>query len=175
MKGAWQGGVFILGALSVMVVFSTGCSDVAIRPGLPDYMSKLAIPIFQNRTVQPDIANDITQQLIQDFLMDGRMTLTEPEKANAILKGTVVQYILEPLLLDVHNTPQQYKMRLILRLSLKDNQAGKVLWTEESFEENTTYYVANTLGITPEDEQTARRRMVLQLTKRIMARVIEGF
>ncbi len=175
MKDAWRGRGLILGALGAMVVLSAGCSDVAIRPGLPDYMSNLAVPIFQNRTVQPDIANVITQQLIQDFLVDGRMTLIEPEKANAILQGTVVQYILEPLLLDVHNTPQQYKMRLILRLSLKDNQAGKVLWTEESFEENTTYYVANTLGITPEDEQTARRRLVLQLTKRIVARVIEGF
>lgn len=151
------------------------CTDVAIRPGLPEYMSKLAIPTLQNRTGQPNLENEITQRLTQDFLVDGRLELTDPDHANAILQGTIVQYLLEPLLLDVHNTPQQYKMRIILRLALKDTQASKNLWTEDNFEESTTYYVNNSLGIPPESEQDARRRLEQQLSKRIVARVIEGF
>jgi len=156
-------------------MFLAGCSDVALRPGLPDYMSKLAVPVFQNRTAQPEIENEITQQLHQDFLVDGRMELTDSDHANAILQGTIVQYLLEPLLLDVHNTPQQYKMRIILRLALKDTKAGQNLWTEDAFEESTTYYVANNLGIMPEDEPTARRRLIQQLSQRIVSKVIEGF
>ncbi|MCD4813600.1 hypothetical protein K8S19_07910 [bacterium] len=166
---AW--GIIILG----MAILTGGCSDVAVRPGLPDYMSKLNLPIFQNTTNQPDLGNEITQQLNQDFLVDGRMDLTDAEQANAILHGTIVQYLLDPLLLDVHNTPQQYKMRIIIRISLKDTRAGKNLWTEDAFEESTTYYVVNNLGIPPEDEITVRRRLVQQLTKRIVTKVIEGF
>lgn len=164
-------GMMLLG----LVVLLAGCSDVALRPGLPEYMSKLSIPILQNRTAQPEIENEITQQLTQDFLVDGRMDLVDSDQANAILQGTITTYLLEPLLLDVHNTPQQYKMIMIISLALKDTQAGKDLWKEDAFTETTTYYVANNLGITPEDEQTARRRLVQQLSKRIVARVIEGF
>ncbi len=168
-------GIVMLASMMAVGYFLTGCSDVAVRPGLPDYMSKLSVPVFQNRTAQPEIENELTQQVNQDFLVDGRMELTDTDKANAILEGIIVQYLLEPLLLDVHNTPQQYKMRLILRLSLKDTKAGRSLWTEDAFEESTTYYVANNLGITPEDEPTARRRLVKQLSQRIISKVIEGF
>ncbi len=168
-----------LGVLSVMLgVMALGlaaCTDVAIRPGMPSYMSKLAIPTFQNRTNQPNFENELTQQLNQDFLMDGRLEIVNADKANALLMGTVTQYQLEPLLMDVHNTPQQYKMRVILYLALKDIQAGKNLWVEERFEESTTYYVANTMGVAPENEQDARKRLIQQLSRRIMARVIEGF
>jgi hypothetical protein len=153
----------------------SGCTDVAIRPGLPEYMDKLAVPVFQNRTPQPNIENDLTQQLNQAFLIDGRMEITDSDHASAILQGTIVQYLLEPLLLDVHNTPQQYKLRIILRLSLKDTKAGQNLWTEDAFEESTTYYVANNLGIQPEDESIARLRLIKQLSQRIVSKVIEGF
>lgn len=152
-----------------------GCSDVNLRPGMPTYMSKMSIPVMQNRTAQPEVENQITQQLTQDFLVDGRIDLVDSDQANAILQGTITTYVLEPLLLDVNNTPQQYKMIVIISLALKDTQAGKDLWKEDSFRETTTYYVANNLGITPEDEQTARSRLVQQLSKRIVSRVIEGF
>ncbi len=158
-----------------IVLGLAGCTDVAIRPGLPSYMSKLAIPIFQNRTAQPNLENQLTQLVTQDFLMDGRLELSDADHADALLNGTITQYLQEPLLMDVHNTPQQYKLRLIMRLALKDTKAGKNLWTDESFEENTTYYVANTLGIPAETEQTARARVIDQIARRIVARVIEGF
>jgi Lipopolysaccharide-assembly len=179
-QGVWmmlkRNGVMCMVILAMVAsVGLAGCSDVALRPGLPDYMSNLSIPVFQNRTAQPEIENEITQEVNQGFLVDGRMELTDSDKANAILEGTIIQYLLEPLLLDVHNTPQQYKMRIILRLSLKDTKAGQSLWSEDAFEESTTYYVANNLSITPEDEQTARRRLVKQLSQRIVSKVIEGF
>ncbi len=154
---------------------AAGCTDVAIRPGLPAYMSKLAIPTFQNRTGEPNLENELTQQLTQDFLVDGRLSLTDPDQADAVLQGTIIKYVKEPLLLDVHNTPQQYKLRMVLHLALKDTQAGKSLWTEDGFEDSTTYYVANTLGIPAETEQDARRRLIQQISRRIVARVIEGF
>lgn len=161
--------------LALLALYLSGCTDVTIRPGLPDYMTNLAIPVFQNRTTQPNLENELTQQLNQDFLVDGRLALTDADHAGAVLQGTIVQYRLEPLLLDIYRTPQQYKMRLILLLTLKDTKAGKSLWTEDNFEESTTYYVNNTQGIPPETEQDARRRLIQQASKRILARVIEGF
>jgi hypothetical protein len=164
-----------LTAAALGLLAAAACTDVAIHPGLPEYITKLAVPVLQNRTGQPNLENSLTQQLTQDFLVDGRLELADPDHANAVLQGTIVQYLLVPLLLDVHNTPQQYKLRIILNLALKDKQAGKNLWTEDEFEENTTYYVNNTLGIPPETEQIAQRRLIQQLSKRIVARVIEGF
>ncbi len=152
-----------------------GCTDVTMRPGLPDYMVNLAIPTFQNRTNQPNLASELTQQVVQDFLIDGRMTLVDPDKATAILQGTIVRYSLDPLLLDVHNTPQQYKMRLVLRLTLKDTKAGQNVWVEDDFQDSTTYYVANSMGIPPESESVARKRLIEQISQRILRRVVEGF
>jgi hypothetical protein len=170
MKRMFVGMAALLGMLTLV----SGCTDVSVRAGVPDYLSKLAVPTFQNRTNQPNLSNEVTQELTQDFLVDGRVDLVDPDKATSVLEGTIVQYLLEPLLLDVHNTPQQYKMRIILRLSLKD-KGGKAIWTEDSFEDSTTYYVSNSLGIPPEDEQIARRRLIQQLCRKIVTRTIEGF
>jgi len=171
--------VIAMAAAGLTLMILGACTDVVVRPGvsgqLSGHMAKIAIPTFQNRTGQPNLENEITQQLTRDFLVDGRLELTNPDQAGAILQGTIVQYLLTPLLLDVHNTPQQYKMRIIMHLSLKDTQAGKSLWTEDNWEENTTYYVNNSLGIRPETEQDARRRLITQLSRRIVSRVIEGF
>lgn len=168
-----RAGVNILLGLGVLAVI--GCTDVTMRPGLPDYMVNLAIPTFQNRTSQPNLATELTQQVVQDFLVDGRMTLVDPDKATAILQGTIVRYSLDPLLLDVHNTPQQYKMRIVLRLTLKDTKAGQNVWVEDDFQDSTTYYVANNMGIQPEDEATARKRLIEQISQRILRRVVEGY
>jgi hypothetical protein len=151
------------------------CVDVTIRPGMPTYMNKMAIPTFVNRTGQPNLENELTQQFSQDFQVDGRIEITDPDHANALLLGTVTIYQLEPMQMDVHNTPQQYKMRLILYLAFKDVKAGKNLWVEEKFEDSVTYYAANTLNIPPETEQAARKRLIQKLSTRLIARVIEGF
>jgi hypothetical protein len=169
--GRWKVGMLA----GLLVLAGVGCTDVVLRPGLPDYMTKMAIPVFQNRTPQPEVENELTRQLQRDFLVDGRLELTDPAQADALLQGTITQYVLEPLLLDVYNIPQQYKMRIIITMSLKDTKAGQNLWTEDGFQESTTYYVNNNLGITPEDESAARRRLLQQLSRRIISRVIEGF
>ena len=109
------------------------------------------------------------------FKADGRMEITDPDHANALLLGTVVTYQLEPLLMDVHNTPEQYKMRMILYLALKDIKAGKNLWVEENFEDSVTYYAANNLNMPVEAERDARKRLIQKLSTRLLARVIEGF
>jgi len=151
------------------------CVDVVVHPGMPAYMSKIAIPTFLNRTGQPNLENELTQQFSQDFQVDGRVEVTEPDRANALLLGTITTYQLEPMLMDVHNNPQQYKMRLILYLALKDVKAGKNLWVEEKFEDSVTYYAANNLNVAPENEQDARKRLIHKLSARLIARVIEGF
>jgi hypothetical protein len=164
-----------MGAILGAAAFLAGCTDVMVRPGLPEYVQKLAVPVMQNRTSEPLLQDELTEQLTRDFLVDGRIRLVGADEANALLQGVITRYALDPLLLDVHNTPQQYKMRLVLRLALKDNQAGSTIWTEDEFEDSTTFYVANNLGFSPEDEPTARRRLIQQLSKRIVQRVIEGF
>ena len=165
--------LLVISAISIL--FITSCTDVGRRPKSEACLEKLAIPIFKNRTNQPDIENIITQKLVQDFLVDGRMGIVDKEEANIVLQGTVVKYILEPLLFDINDTPQQYKLRIILRIALKNVKAGKTLWSEDNFEESTTYYVDNDRGITPEDEATARGRVVESLTQKILRRVIEEF
>lgn len=161
--------------LLLIAVALSACTNVAIHPGIPDYMSTLAIPVLQNRTSQFNLENELTQQLVKDFSVDGRLELTEPDQADAILLGTVTLYQLEPMLMDVHNVPQQYRMRIVLYLALKDTAAGKNLWVEEDFEEHATYFVANNLGMVPTNEQDARKRLIQRLSRRVLDRVIEGF
>jgi len=163
-------------SLALMVITSLGlssCTDVGARPGLSGY--KLVIPTFQNKTGQPNLENQMTQQFNQDFIADGQLEIADAKDANFILLGNVITYNLDPLLMDAHNTPEQYKMTITLSLALKDVKANKNLWEEAKFEDSTTYYVANNLSVPPETEQVALARLVSQLSRRLITRVIDGF
>jgi hypothetical protein len=149
-----------------------GCTDVISRPELAGY--KLAIPTFQNKTGQPNLENQLTQEFNQDFLADGEIEIADVKSANLILEGSVISYKLVPLLMDVHNTPQQYSMHVVLGLALKDVKTGKNRWVEDKFEDSTTYYVANNLNVPPETEQSAVGRLAQQLSRRLITRVLDG-
>jgi hypothetical protein len=151
----------------------SSCTDVVSRPGLSGY--KLNIPTFQNKTGLPNLENQLTQEFNQDFIADGQIEISDFKSATNILNGSVVTYKLEPLLMDVHNTPEQYKMVIVLSVALKDVKTGKNLWTEDKFEDSTTYYVANNMNVPAETEQIALNRLAQQLSRRLITRVIDGF
>jgi hypothetical protein len=185
-------GSALLGLLYVLAA----CGDLPVKKSLPDTVKKIYIPAFINKTGQPNIENDLTKKVVQNFIVDGRLSVAEKEQADAELVGTVQRYDRLVLTRDANQVPQQYKLQVMVDIDFNELKTGQLLWSTRSqvsltpgietpqdfdstnprsLREFTNYYVLNVAGVPPEDEPTAMDRVLEQMARRIVRRTLEGF
>ena len=190
-----------LAALLLAGGLITACGDVPLKRQLPDSVQKVCIPPIENKTGQPDVDQKLTQQITQAFIVDGRLKVASKEEADVILRSTLQRYDRIVLTRDANQVPQQYKLQMVMDIDFIDAKTAAQLWTTRrtidltpepgnpagtegaewdstntrSLREFTTYYVINNIGMPSEDENVAADRVIDQMARRVVRRVIEGF
>ena len=176
---------------------ATACDSIPMKAALPSHIRRLAVPAFENKTAQPGLEAELTRKVVQGFNVDGRLSVSALEQADALLKGTIQRYDRLVITRDANQVPQQYKLQVVVDLEFNDLKNGQQLWStrrtisltpgvdspsEEfdstntrSLKEYTNYYVLNVAGVPPEDEPTALNRLLEQMASRNVRRVLEGF
>ena len=175
----------------------TACAEMATKKAIPDNIRKLGIPVFENKTGQPNVENLLTKKVVQNFIVDGRLQVVPVEQADAILQGTVQRYDRIVLTRDSNQVPQQYKLQVAVDIDFTEVKTGIKLWSTRaqisltpgvdtpsdafdstnlrSLREFTNYYVFNVAGVPPEDEATALDRVLEQMASRVTRRTLDGF
>src|SRR4029453_815326 len=79
--------------LLAFFAFLPGCGVYSTSPGvLPGHITTIAIPAFENRTVQGGLDEEITQAVITRFVEDNHLRVVSESEANALLTGAVTDY-----------------------------------------------------------------------------------
>ena len=146
----------------------TSCASYTPNVNLPASMSALAVPVFVNKTDRYNIEQYVTQKTIDAFLSDGRVSIVDEAKAEGIVKCRIKKYVLTSTKVDVNQVPQEFLLRIYVDVYLFDNKAQRLLWKDENIFEDTTYFVANSLGMPVEDETIGRNRILDKLAERVV-------
>ncbi len=123
--------------ISVLFILILAGCRYQLPPQLPPATSKIAIPAFDNQTFQYGLAEVLTNSVVEQFLLDGRLRVGEEKEADLILKGKITQYLKETLS-EVSMGLTEYRVKIEISTSLISTKDGKVLW-EKKVEEATTY------------------------------------
>jgi len=188
---------FVATVLVALGLLAAACDDLPVKSTLLPTDSKLCIPVFENKTGEPNLDTMLTKKIIDNFAVDGRVRVLPKEQADLQLNGTLERYDRLVMTRDQNQVPQQYKLQLVVDLTLVDLKTNTALWTthtvvsltpgqtltgEEfdstnttSLREFTTYYVLNVVGVPPEDEPTAKDRLLDQMAGRVVQRTVSGF
>ena len=175
--------VFAL-AVSVLV----GC-QTTVKRTLPSAVRTIAVASFENRTDQPVLPGLLLEEARRAFRLDGRLTVVDdPEQADSVLSGAVVEYVRQPARFDANNVVREYRLRMVIDLTLTDRARNTVLWTERGpqstayqgaaprkLERFTNLVVVPASGLPVETEGDAQRRMARELSADMVFRVIEGW
>lgn len=159
----------------VLLLAFASCTSYTPQVSLPSYITKVAIPVFVNKTGTYNIEQYLTQKVIDQFIADGKLTITDEMNADAVLKVSIDQYIKMDIVHDVNNIPQQYLLKIAISIYFFDNKNQRQIWSEENLWEQTTYYVVNNMGMPAETEEIARQRVLDTLSGRIFRRVVNGW
>lgn len=161
-------------AYCLLPILLIGCAGYIPSPQiLPPNVKKISIPTFENKTIYYGIEEKFTLRVIEEFLRDGRLEITKEENTDAILKGVITRYVLQPLTYTADFVVEEYKLWVIFDLALYEKGKEEPLWEEKNLE-GVDRFLASTLpgGITEED---AREKLWDILSSDILHRTIYGF
>lgn len=122
------------------------------------------------RIYRPMIESDITKYVNNKYLFDGNLRPVKEELAQLILKGEVVEFRKDPLRYDNSDNVSEYRINLVVNISLWERQADKPIWEENNFTGDTTYF---TSGAQAKTEDAAVTDALKDLSRRIVERSVE--
>ena len=119
---------------------------------------------------RPHLETELTQAVINKFVFDGNLKVREKDSADLILKGDLVELRKDPLRYTESNEVQEYRINIVVNISLWNRSSDKLVWQEQGFTGDTTYFTSGSQAISEEAAVTAG---VKDLARRIVERTVE--
>ncbi len=158
----------------LLALYAGGCAYSFSGSSLPGHLRTIAVPIFENETLDALIADEVTQGLIEGFLDDNRLKIARETQADCVLEGTVTYYERKVYSYTPDEVPEQYIVSVTVSAVLKDRVKNADVWTNERLNATATY--AATPSGSPDvidSEDEAREAAISQLTQDVLARTLE--
>ncbi|MFC1546696.1 hypothetical protein ACFL4O_03145 [bacterium] len=163
--------------LLILLGFFAGCSSTYVRKDviLPYHIKKISIAGFKDITQHKLMQEKLKYTVKEEFVNDRRIEITNEQCADAVLFGEITRYIVEPIEYDENFVAKRYKLWIWIDISLVDCSTQELLWTEKRMESKVEFGVSIEEPFAPSTEVEAQDIAVLELSKDIVKRTIDGW
>ncbi|HDY90246.1 MAG TPA: hypothetical protein ENH82_19270 [bacterium] len=120
--------------ISLLIFFGVDCSYYSVSGSLPSHIKTVAVPLFENETVEIDIVEGITSEVIDAIIKDGNMKVVSEFQADAIVDGTIIDIIEEADTFSKDEQADQFKIRVLADVQFFDRKKNNVIWEEKRME-----------------------------------------
>ena len=178
-----RGGRFLAAALALVVSTSCGYSLAGRGNFLPDYISVIAIPTFDNQSDRVEVEELFTLKVVEEINARGRYRI-QPEVAgaDAVLEGVVLSMTSAPSVLEGRGVQEQqpnqastYTVVVRAQVEFRDLVEDRVIWASNSFQFRDDYEV----GEDPEEffdqEGLTLQRLGEEFAKSLVSSILEAF
>lgn len=126
--------------LSILVFFA-GCGyRLAGRGELPGKISTISVRMLENRSSETGVETLVTNALISELNRRRTGSVTDPERADAVLSGTIQSLTWDTVAHRGVNTASERRVYITFALTLTD-RSGEVLWKRSSLSGAQAYAV----------------------------------
>jgi len=145
---------------------------------VPPGAKNIAIQTFVNNTNEPYVDIEVTKAVANEFVVDGRLSVVNTESADLVLKGRVAKFEMIPLSYDVNSYVQQYRINIVVDITLEDVKAQKIILQDKGLSSVFVASYAVTIGdikSTKIAKQSAVIKASQDVALTVRSRVLEGF
>lgn len=161
--------VLLLCAVALAAV--SGCIYSFSGSTLPSNLKTVEVPLFSNQSLEPTVADEITQELSKQLLSSSLLKVVQ-KNGNAEISGTVTSYVNTPYTFGASETRQvnvsQYVVKITADVQFMDNKKDEPLY-------KGTVTGEGIYDLSKENEQTGKSRAVNELVQRIMQNSVQGW
>jgi hypothetical protein len=122
--GSWRRAYFLL--LHFFLFLPLSCAYYSTSSTGSGGIRTVAIPLFENESLEANIHQALTDSLTQGFVTDGALRVVDEDLADAILQGTVVEVKEEPF--TYADEADQYQISVYLKVVFYDTREKKAVW-----------------------------------------------
>lgn len=142
---------------------------------LPAHLKTVAIPVFENTTIEYNLERDITDAVIARFVQDNHLKVVSEKTADAVIKGRVVLYKNSVFGFSSVNRAQEYRVTIGVSVVFKDQIKNREIFNEPSLIKFSNYYVTNVPGDSARTELDGRKAAVTKIADEILSRAVESW
>lgn len=155
--------------LLAVILALTACGPYSFRPGGKQSFDSVAVPLFENRTAEYGIREQLTEGVINRFIQDGTLKVVNEKRAGAVLRGVIVNYQRDPYTYDVSEQVKEYRVTITIQARLEDPVKRNVIWQEDALSQWGIYEASS------ESENDGKQRAVEKLAEDIVNRTVKGW
>ena len=121
-------------------LIGTGCAYTT-NPKTPKDIKTIAVPFFENRTSEPNLEIDVTDQVINFLVEDNTLKVTDEVDADAVLDGTIVSFRNVPFSFNRDLNAEEYHVLVTVEVTLYSRRLNKPIWGKKLIKGDGNYFV----------------------------------
>ena len=150
-------------------LFLFGCAHYSTSATGSGGIRTVAIPLFENESLESNIHQALTDSLTQGLITDGALRVVDEDLADAVLQGTVLEVKEEPF--TYGGQADQYQISVFLRVVFYDTRQKKSIWVNERMR---GYGIYSAIGSRQLNRQEGLGAAIQLLTKDVIDRTQVG-
>lgn len=142
---------------------------------LPGGVEKLYIPLFINKTAEPQLENKITSRVSEVFTRNSKIFQVENQNdAEAVLLGTIRNYQTRALSYDRNDDIGEYRSTMIIDAVLRQIETEQLLW-EGTVNWSAEYRADKDRSVQEDLEQQVIDEITLRLAEELLYLLLDDF
>ena len=144
---------------------------------MPATIKTIAIPAFANRTIRYKLARQLPADLTREFISRTRYKIvTDPNAADAILAGTLTNFISYPIITDQSTgRATAVQASAFLRVTLTERATGKLLFSRPSIEYRERYEISENPQTFFDESGAGMGRLSKDVARDMVTTILENF
>ena len=165
----------LLFALATLLT-TGGCGYHLARRGnnLPPDIRRIAIPVLENRSMEPGLEANLTDALRRRFAEGGWVQIVDVDESDAVLTGQVTRFSSSPISFSEGEFAVEYRAQLRVWLRLMDRQ-GVVLWEDRNLVKVREYRNSGDVFTAEAAKLDAITWLVREISAEAHDRIFDGF
>jgi hypothetical protein len=164
--------VISLFIITILSIFQ-GCGVYSFTgSSVPPHLKTIAIPISEDKSGsgEPGLRENLTNSLIQDFIDDNSLQVSNKNEANSLLECTITSLSDAPNIVSAGEQVTSRSITIKVSAVFKDLVKHKTVF-QKTFSESSNY----TPGSNPTDRENAISDAISKLSQDILLDVVSGW
>ena len=166
-----------LAAAPLLLLTSCGYHVAGKADLVPKDVHTIAIPAFANITTRYHLTDHLPEAITREFIARTHYQIvTDPNQADAVLRGVVINYVAYPTLFDQQTgRASGLQVSVTMQVTLTERASGKVIFNRPGFEAKQRYEISQSAKEYFDESDAALDRLSRDVARDLVTAILENF